>query len=201
MISQILVPLDGTELGEAVLPYAKDLGSRLHAKVHFLQVFEGETPNLLEWEAASNVGPAIEAAAEETDREEKGADNYLSRLVSNWRAEGIDAGCTVVEGSPAVKIIETAHSLGVDLIAMSTHGRSGLSRPVSGSVAGRGGAGSGHSGPAGQAAPPRVGDGRCHCLVLGGRDWRSINRKSTGPVILNPIKELVLGQIQREGAP
>src|SRR5450756_428457 len=134
MIRQILVPLDGTELGEAVLPYAKDLGSRLHAKVHFLQVFEGETPNLLEWEAASNVGPAIEAAAEETDREEKGADNYLSRLVSNWRAEGIDAGCTVVEGAPAVKIIETAHSLGVDLIAMSTHGRSGLARLVSGSV-------------------------------------------------------------------
>jgi nucleotide-binding universal stress UspA family protein len=136
MISHILVPLDGTELGEAALPYAKDLGIRLHAKVRFLQVFEGETPNLLEWgETISNVEPAIEAAAEQTEIEEKSADTYLSRLVSSWRAEGIDADCTVVEGSPAVQIIETAHSLGVDLIAMSTHGRSGLSRLVSGSVA------------------------------------------------------------------
>jgi nucleotide-binding universal stress UspA family protein len=133
MISHILVPLDGSELGEGVLPYAKDLGSRLHAKVHFLQVFEGEMPDL--GEARSDGRVAIEAAAEQTEREEKAAGNYLSQLVSNWRAEGIDAGCTVVEGAPAVKIIETAHSLGADLIAMSTHGRSGLARLVSGSVA------------------------------------------------------------------
>ncbi len=133
MISHILVPLDGSELPEGVLPYAKDLGSRLHAKVHFLQVFEGEMPNL--WDAGSDGRVAIEFAAEQTKREEKTAGNYLSQLVSNWRAEGIDAGCTVVEGTPAVKIIETAHSLGVDLIAMSTHGRSGLGRLVSGSVA------------------------------------------------------------------
>src|SRR5450756_790220 len=132
MISHILVPLDGSELGEGVLPYAKDLGSRLHAKVHFLQVFEGEMPDL--GEARSDGRVAIEAAAEQTEREEKAAGNYLSQLVSNWRAEGIDAGYTVVEGAPAVKIIETAHSLGVDLIAMSTHGRSGLGRLVSGSV-------------------------------------------------------------------
>ena len=138
MISYILVPLDGSELGEGVLPYAKDLGTRLHAKIHFLQVFEGEMPN--PWNVGSEeVGSggmvAIEAAAEQTEKKEMAAGNYLSQLVSNWRAEGIDVGSTVVEGSPAVKIIEIAHSLGVDLIAMSTHGRSGLSRLVSGSVA------------------------------------------------------------------
>ena len=130
MISHILVPLDGSELGEGVLPYAKDLGSRLHAKVHFLQVFEGEMPDL--GDARSGGRVTIEAAEE---REEKAAGNYLSQLVSNWQAEGIDAGSTVVEGSPTFKIIETAHALGADLIAMSTHGRSGLGRLVSGSVA------------------------------------------------------------------
>lgn len=133
MISHILVPLDGSELGEAVLPYAKDLGRRLNAKVRFLQVSEGEMPDL--WDARSDARAAVEAAAKLTEREEKVADNYLSDLVSSWRAEGIDAECTVVEGAPAVKIIETAHSLDVDLIAMSTHGRSGLGRLVSGSVA------------------------------------------------------------------
>jgi nucleotide-binding universal stress UspA family protein len=133
MISHILVPLDGSELGEAVLPYAKDLGRRLNAKVRFLQVSEGEMPDL--WDARSDARAAVEAAAKLTEREEKVADNYLSDLVSSWRAEGIDAECTVVEGAPAVKIIETAHSLGVDLIAMSTHGRSGFGRLISGSVA------------------------------------------------------------------
>jgi nucleotide-binding universal stress UspA family protein len=133
MISHILVPLDGSELAEGVLPYAKDLGSRLHAKVHFLQVFEGEMPEL--WESGSAGMVALEAAAEQTERKEITAGNYLSQLVSSWRAEGIDAESTVVKGAPAVKIIETARSLGVDLIAMSTHGRSGLGRLVSGSVA------------------------------------------------------------------
>jgi nucleotide-binding universal stress UspA family protein len=133
MISHILVPLDGSELAEGVLPYAKDLGRRLHAKIHFLWVVEGKIPVLLE--AGSDGTSPIEIAAEQTERERKQADNYLSQLVSNWRGEGVDAGCTVVEGAPAVKIIETAHSLDVDLIAMSTHGRSGLGRLVSGSVA------------------------------------------------------------------
>ena len=137
MIRTILVPLDGSELAEGVLPYAKDLGSRLHAKVHFIQVFERETPDLLRASSDKRVAieSAIESASEQTDSKEKTASNYLSQLVSNWRAAGIDAGCTVVEGAPAVKIIETAYSLGVDLIAMSTHGHSGLGRLVSGSVA------------------------------------------------------------------
>ena len=137
MIRTILVPLDGSELAEGVLPYAKDLGSRLHAKVHFIQVFERETPDLLRASSDKRVAieSAIESASEQTDSKEKTASNYLSQLVSNWRAEGIDAGSTVVEGSPTFKIIETAHALGADLIAMSTHGHSGLGRLVSGSVA------------------------------------------------------------------
>jgi nucleotide-binding universal stress UspA family protein len=133
MISHILVPLDGSDLAEGVLPYAKDLGIRLHAKIHFLWVFKGETPDLLA--GRSDARAAIEAAADLTESERKTAANYLSQLVNNWRGEGIDAGSTVVDGAPAVKIIETAHSLEVDLIAMSTHGRSGLGRLVSGSVA------------------------------------------------------------------
>jgi nucleotide-binding universal stress UspA family protein len=133
VITHILVPLDGSKLAEGVLPYAKDLGSRLHAKVHFLQVFEGEKFDLRE--AHSDAVGAIESAAAQTEREEMAAGQYLSQLVSSWRAEGIDAGSTVVEGAPAAKIIETAQSLGVDLITMSTHGRSGLGRLVSGSVA------------------------------------------------------------------
>lgn len=133
MIRHILVPLDGSELAEEVLLLAKDLATRLHAKIQFLQVFEG---GMLDLSAVHSDGrAAIKAAAEQTEVKRGAADHYLSQLVSDWQAEGIDAECTVVEGTPARQIIKAAHSLGVDLIAMSTHGRSGLGRLFSGSVA------------------------------------------------------------------
>lgn len=135
MISRILVTLDGSDLAEKVLPYAKDLVTRLNAQVVLLRVVEPKMPEMMMSEFVS--AEAIESTAKRTDEEKKEASDYLSSLAAAWKSEGIDARSEALEGDPASKIIDFARAQQIDLIAMSTHGRSGLSKLVYGSVADR----------------------------------------------------------------
>jgi nucleotide-binding universal stress UspA family protein len=68
---------------------------------------------------------------------EKIARNYLDQLAEKLKAEGIKARAVVEDGDPAQAIMDFVKNNGIDLIVMSTHGRSGLSRLVFGSVADR----------------------------------------------------------------
>jgi nucleotide-binding universal stress UspA family protein len=63
------------------------------------------------------------------------AEEYLPPIAAELRGRGIDADWEVRHGSPATTILAVAKSWGADLIAMSTHGRSGLGRLLFGSVA------------------------------------------------------------------
>jgi nucleotide-binding universal stress UspA family protein len=114
MIS-ILVPLDGSELAEEVLPSVEDLASRLHAEVYFVQAVESRSNG--------SSGGAAEA------------ERYLSCVVAAWAAKGIDAKWEVLHGAAARSIATFARAKKSSMIAMSTHGRSGLSQLVFGSVA------------------------------------------------------------------
>ncbi len=120
----ILVPLDGSRLAEEVLPCVENLASRLHAEVYFLQVVDTR-PVVTE-------GYAAYPPAEE---DVKTAEKYLSELAAAWLSRDIDAKWEVARGSPATAIVDFARSHKAYMIAMSTHGRSGLSRMVFGSVA------------------------------------------------------------------
>jgi nucleotide-binding universal stress UspA family protein len=138
MIGHILVPLDGSKLAEVVLPYAEELAKRLNARVTFVQVVESGMTRA----AMDELSPAAVAEMEVRDEKAvKAAGDYLSALAGDWQATGIDAMWYVAHeawlprGTPAVKIVELARSLGSGLIAMSTHGRSGLGRVFFGSVA------------------------------------------------------------------
>jgi nucleotide-binding universal stress UspA family protein len=138
MIGRILVPLDGSAQAEVVLPYAKELAKRLNARITFLQVVES---GITEGTRDELSKAAVEEMEKRAEREVKVANDYLLGLASDWVDEGIDATWQVAHeawlprGTPAVKIVELAHSLWADLIAMSTHGRSGLGRVFFGSVA------------------------------------------------------------------
>jgi nucleotide-binding universal stress UspA family protein len=138
MIGHVLVPLDGSKLAEGVLPYVEDLGRRLRARITFVQVVESGVSMFI---PESSTIEVIKTAEERTERERKAASEYLSRLAGAWQAEGIEtrwqavAADRIPGSTPASKIIEVAHSLKADMIAMSTHGRSGLGRLFFGSVA------------------------------------------------------------------
>ena len=72
---------------------------------------------------------------EDFERWTKQAESYLSALQDQYREKGIEVQTRVAHGSPVEAITEVAESEGVDLIAMASHGRTGLPQVYYGSVA------------------------------------------------------------------
>ena len=129
MYQRILVPLDGSERAESILPYVEEL-ARVHgSSIIFLQVIEP---------GAIMVTPYDMTAYFDSDMAEKWVDEakqYLSSLKDEYHAKNLDARCLVEQGPVVRTIIEVAQREHADLIAMASHGRSGLSRVFYGSVA------------------------------------------------------------------
>ena len=127
MYSLLLVPLDGSDLAERALPHAKVLANEFNSKILLLRVVT-PSPSLTEIEpVAVDIERAQIAEAEE----------YLERVREPLTGESFDVEAEIAVGSPAETIIEYAAQHEVRLIVMYTHGRSGLSRWVYGSVADR----------------------------------------------------------------
>ena len=134
MYEKIVVPLDGSKVGEAALPYVEDIVSKLSPEVKtevvLLQVLapasiptiSGRTP-----EAA----PYTEQQMEKTSEE---AMEYLNQTGEALRSKGVTVTAKVAIGDASEQIVKVAQEIDADLITMSTHGRSGLSRWAFGSV-------------------------------------------------------------------
>jgi len=120
-LGKILVPLDGSALAENALWKAGDLGAPGTALV-LLRAAEAYRMPL---------GDPIEAQITAVREAEK----YLETVAAKAKDAGLERVETHVwYGSPAAAIIEAAQAQKVDLIVMSSHGRSGLGRIVLGSV-------------------------------------------------------------------
>ena len=118
MYHKMLVPLDGSYLAEVVMDYTAEIATKLGLEVIFLNVCPLEEEELLPMHQAY-----IEHAAE----------SLTKRALPNR----ITAHGKLAMGNPADKILDYAGENGVDLILMATHGRSGVSKIVMGSVAER----------------------------------------------------------------
>lgn len=128
MYKTILVPLDGSKRAEAILPHVEDLASRYGATVAFLCVVE-PVPFTVGYEAS------YVALREEFERRTQEAESYLAGLQGAFQEKGIQARTSVVSGPIVDAIIKAAEHEGADLIALASHGRSGLSQVFYGSVA------------------------------------------------------------------
>lgn len=128
MYERILVPLDGSPLAEQVLPYVYILGKALHSQIDFLRVFD---PVPEEWADPAH-GLYVDHIAT-TFRTQ--AQEYLNSVKSSLQDLGDTISVTAREGDPASHIVNQAAREPATLITMSTHGRSGITRWVLGSVA------------------------------------------------------------------
>ncbi len=129
MYNTILVPLDGSKRAEAILHHVEELAQRYDAKVIFLQVVE--PPPII-----AGPGAAIMALDQlGLERWTKQAESYLAALQGEFREKGIEVQTRIVYGSVVEAIINAAEREGADLIAMASHGRSGLPQVFYGSVA------------------------------------------------------------------
>lgn len=117
MINHILVPLDGSTLAECVLPHVLAIAPVTKARVTLIHV--------LEHPENRNGGPPIDPLGWHMQKQE--AQAYLEKMVERLQSEGLNARHVIVEGKSAEGIIDYARAQSVDLIALSTHGRTGLS--------------------------------------------------------------------------
>lgn len=128
MYHTILVPLDGSERAEAILPHVHNLAKRYNATVILLQVIE-PVPYTM----------GLEMAYVSLDQDlialTKRAECYLANLQKQFEDQGIQARISVVSGPVVEAIIKAAERESADLIAFASHGRTGLSQVFYGSVA------------------------------------------------------------------
>ena len=128
MYKKILVPLDGSKRAEMIRPHVRELASRYKATVIFIRVVEPTYSNGIGETFTSISASAMDAKLEESE-------SYLDRIASRFRDKGIACKTLVAHGPVVEKIIEAASAEDVDLIAMTSHGRGGLTRIFYGSVA------------------------------------------------------------------
>jgi nucleotide-binding universal stress UspA family protein len=129
VFEHILIPLDGSVLAEEIVHQALALGMLMNAEYTLLQAIEEPS---LSYAPAAQLAGLDEQVLEQWRAE---ARDYLERVAGRMRAYGLVVHTRVTSASPATAIIDYAHAHGIDLIAMSTHGRSGLARMLLGSVA------------------------------------------------------------------
>jgi nucleotide-binding universal stress UspA family protein len=131
MYNTILVPLDGSKRAEEILPYVEKLALGFESKVIFLQVVDTGFTYISQYSYYTDV----ELEKQEIKFLIAEAQTYLGELKSKFREKGIQANFLVLEGSIVRTVIQVAEREGVDLIAMASHGRTGLARVFYGSVA------------------------------------------------------------------
>ena len=122
---RILVPLDGSELGEAALAPTEKLATRIGAEVVLLQV--------VQWPPYTLYGDGAYVMALDVDQSLTEAQQYIGAVAKRLSVSHVR--CVVELGDLPAAIAEIARREKADLIAMATHGRSGLARLVLGSVA------------------------------------------------------------------
>jgi len=129
MCGKILVPLDESERAEKVLPYIEDLARQFGSEVLLLHVLELMPEQL-------GVAPeSLPIPQEVYDTAYKNSRSYLARIQASLSRIGVVSSVHLMWGQVVATIVEFAARAKVDLIAMASHGRTGLARFYYGSVA------------------------------------------------------------------
>ena len=129
MYKTILVPLDGSKRAEAILPHVEELAQRYDARVVFTRIVEppplvippGQPDATIYW-------TELEQRTEE-------AELYLKGMQGEFENKGIDSRMDLGKGAVVEAIAAAAKRHDVDLIALASHGHTGLAQVFYGSVA------------------------------------------------------------------
>jgi len=132
MYKKILVPLDGSELAECVLPHVESIAKGCGVEtVVLLRVINTYVPSAVEAYFPEDQKKEMDKKAEVA------AGTYLDEIGARIKLDGVNLQKQTITGRPGDVIGEYASKNGVDLITIATHGRSGVSRWAWGSVADR----------------------------------------------------------------
>ena len=127
MYKRVTVPLDGSMVAEGIIPFMLEIAGPLDMEIVLLRVLVPVPPTVIEGSRHIEV--------EDVERRRAEAEAYLAPIAADLRTKGVRVRTLVRRGEPAAEIIAGAREAGSDLIAMTTHGRSGLGRLLFGSIA------------------------------------------------------------------
>ena len=127
MYKRALVPLDGSMVAAAIVPFILEIAGPLDMEVALLRVVVPAPPTVLE--GSSYV------VAEDVEKLRANAEAYLASVAAELRDQGVRVAIQVRFGEAVPEILAGAREVEADLIAMTTHGRGGLGRLLFGSVA------------------------------------------------------------------
>jgi len=131
----ILVPMDDNPEHAKALPVSKDLARACGATLHIVSVIPELATLSGDKAAASKMLPGTTSQLLELTAQD--ANKYFQNMEDGLRQEGFEASAHVLRGDPASLIVEAAVRAQIDLIVISTHGKTGMNAFWSGSVAHR----------------------------------------------------------------
>ena len=134
MFSRVLVPLDGSKVGEAALPVIERLVDKLAPGTKVDLILIGVITLLRHWVVVGEASAPVSYTEDELTIIKERVSNYLTSTGEALKNKGINVRTIVSSGNAADEIIKAAEENNADLIAMSTHGRSGLRRLAFGSI-------------------------------------------------------------------
>jgi nucleotide-binding universal stress UspA family protein len=136
-ITSVLVPLDGSPFAETGLPYVEYLAQGMSLEVVLVRAVEvGVTSTPLPYAGGVPVDPGdVEAQVEAGQTKEQEASRYLQQVANSLASKGLSVRWELLRGVPNTTISGLAQELSDNIIALASHGRSGLARWVQGSVA------------------------------------------------------------------
>jgi nucleotide-binding universal stress UspA family protein len=134
MFKHVLVPLDGSKVGEAAIPVIDKLCNKLASGTEVEITLLGVITLLRHWVVVGEASAPVSYTEEELNLIKQRVLNYLNTTANKVMCKGVTVNSTVRTGNAAEEILKAAEEIGADLIAMSTHGRSGWRRLAFGSI-------------------------------------------------------------------
>ncbi len=130
MYQKIIVPLDGSQVAECVIPHIETIAGKSKTRVELVTVIEP-----LEIPTRGKIAISDDEIKQIHAEDEKEATRYLEQIASRLTQAGVNTGTVILSGKAADSLVRYAVNNKVDLIIMATHGRSGISKIFWGSVA------------------------------------------------------------------
>ncbi len=133
MFQKVVVPLDGSKVGEAALPVIKLMAENRPPRAKMEVTLIGVITLLRHWVVVGEASAPVSYTEEELTIIKNRVTDYLNRIGEELKSKYIDVNIIVTSGNAAEEILKASDQVNADLIAMSTHGRSGWRRLAFGS--------------------------------------------------------------------
>jgi nucleotide-binding universal stress UspA family protein len=134
MFERVLVPLDGSKVGEAAIPVIEQLVEKCGPNVRVEITLLGVITLLRHWVVVGEASAPVSYTEDELNLIKQRVNNYLNKTGESLKQPRVTVKTLVTSGNAAEEILKAVTETNADLIAMSTHGRSGLRRLAFGSI-------------------------------------------------------------------